>query len=459
MQSDHDFVILLEEKTARFRPMRLFKGIITANILYPLAEKLENRNVLAKKREIQRYFRLNKSTRKKIIHTNLMRVVRAANERVPYYRDLFAKINFDLDKLQLDPKYLQDIPILTKDIILDQGARMLSSPLESQKFHDCKTGGSTGKSCHIYYDQEAADYSSAVTLYCRTRVGNSAHESEVHFACNLPDSGTSSKMGKDDYKSIVMNRSNIFFDQLDNASLGNIWQKLVRRKPFMAHAHPSTMYALACYIQERYDSQKAFEVFESSGELLEPYMRQAISSALNCQVVDRYGLAEFGVIGYEFHGPEVGMQLLDSEGWAESVPMDGEDIHQQFVFTGFRNSLMPLIRYQTGDIAKVEERENGFFMTNVTGRIHDMIEINGIQHATHYIQDILDHRVGGIQEFQIDTRFNKPLLRILPAMGSSKDDLANKIRYYWKDAFDIEFVGNDGLIKVGERAKFRHVVT
>jgi phenylacetate-CoA ligase len=257
-----------------------------------------------------------------------------------------------------------------------------------------------------------------------------------------------------------MNRSNIFFDRIDDQGLEEMWQTLQRRKPYLAHSHPSTMYALACYVQRKDVGGKAFEVFESSGELLEPHAREVIASALRCRVIDRYGLAELGVMAYELDGHEGGFQILESEGWPESLLVgDNPDGAHELVFTGFRNKLMPLIRYTTGDLARVEETERGFVLTDVVGRIHDVVPINGVAHPTHHIQDMLDHRVSGIQEFQIDLRTSPPILRIVLEPWANAEETTNKLRHYWQDAFTIAYVGHDDFVRVGSRAKFRHVVT
>ncbi|WP_230940737.1 phenylacetate--CoA ligase family protein [Burkholderia diffusa] len=375
---------------------------------------------------------------------------------MPYYRDLFAELSFDAEKVRRDPRYLEALPYLTKDIIREQGARLLSKPLEQIRHHACKTGGSTGLSCTIYYDQEAADYSSAVTFYARERIGKLRHRSELHFACRFPDQAVPEWPSREDFKCFAMNRSNIFFDRIDDDGLEEMWQTLKRRRPYLAHSHPSTMYALACYIQRKYGGGNAFKVFESSGELLEPHAREMIASALRCRVVDRYGLAELGVMAYELDGHEGGFQVLESEGWPESRVVDGA---HELVLTGFRNRLMPLIRYATGDLARVEEKAERFFLTDIVGRIHDVVPINGVAHPTHHIQDMLDHRVGGIQEFQIDLRTSPPTLRIVLEPWANPEETTNKLRHYWQDAFMIAYVGHDDFVRVGHRAKFRHVVT
>ncbi|MDD1782486.1 hypothetical protein LRP49_15040 [Enterovibrio sp. ZSDZ35] len=436
-------------------PLNYAKGMTSAYIAYPIAEKLERRNVSGKFREINDYYKLPFKEREEIVKQKLYETLSFANENVPYYRELFSGINFDPEKIKKDINYLHDIPPLTKDIIREQGVRLLSSSLESTRHHVCKTGGSTGLSCFIYYDQEAADYSSAVTLISRDSVGNKKYKSELHFACRFKGEEQPNWPNREDFKCFAMNRSNIFFSALDDAGLEEIIDTLRTRRPHLIHAHPSTIFALACYVEKKYGNLKLFEVFESSGELLESYMREKIELVLRCRVINRYGLAELGVMAYQYQNRE-DMFVYDSEGYPENFTQ--EDGRKELVFTGFRNKLMPLIRYRTGDVATVEKRNDGFYITDVTGRIHDVVTLNGTEFPTHHIQDVLDHRVGGIQEFQIDTRYGQPVLKLVLEVHANETDISSKIEHYWPGAFSVQFVGHDDFVRVGHRSKFRHVV-
>ena len=455
IRADHP-ILRFGEQAFAHEPLRIFKGLVSAYIAYPIAERRENRNIRVKLAELRQHYRLPYEQRLAVARDRLVNILHHAQNTVPYYQELFARQGFDPEKVRKDIAYLNNLPYLTKDIIREQGERMLSSSLDGIRHHACKTGGSTGLSTVIYYDQEAADHSAAVTLYARERIGKRKYKSELHFACRFPDPEVPQWPTREDFKCFAMNRSNIFFDRIDDEGLEEIWQKLKRRKPYLVHEHPSTIYALACYIEKKYRSGKTFEVFESSGELLQPYMRETIASILRCRVVNRYGLAELGVMAYELNGEAGGLQVLESEGWPEHRKID--DGHE-LVFTGFRNRLMPLIRYVTGDRAEVVQNHNNMSLSNVVGRIHDVVPINGVAHPTHHIMDMLDHRVGGIQEFQIDLRLGRSVLRIVPEVSSDKEATRQRIESYWPGAFQIEFVGHNDLIRVGHRSKFRHVVT
>lgn len=459
-------------------PWRWLTGMASALIAYPLAERLEKRHVREKWAALRAHYALPYPQRKALQAKRLAEIASFAGQTVPYYRDLFASLHFDPEKLERDTGYLNDLPYLTKAIVREQGARLYSRPLGQDRHHVCKTGGSTGLPCQIMYDQEAADWSAAVTLYCRERIGKKKWHTEAHFASRFPEVFPLKDRLRESVKCFAMNRANIFFDRLDDAELEAIWRHLRKLKAKLVHGHPSTLYALACHVRKTRGKDKAFDIFESSGEWLQPAKRKAIQEALSCRVIDRYGLAEFGVIAYQLDlgnpsdisdtsdkgQPDQGdepLLALDSEGWMETFtdPACGQsdDPCREIVFTGFRNRLMPLVRYRTGDCATLVENEDGMHLTAMMGRLHDFVPIHGATYPTHYLQDVLD-RVGGVQEFQIDLGHDVPLLRIVPEEGTDCAALEKRLRAWWSDGLSIAFVQAGDLVRSGWRSKFRHVV-
>jgi len=119
-------------------------GLVGALIAYPIAERLEKRDVRTKVGELRRHYGLPFSERRGLAVNRLIQILEFAGERVPYYRDLFAERRFAPDSVRRDTRYMEELPFLTKDIIQEQGTRLLSSPLDRIRHHECKTGGSTG---------------------------------------------------------------------------------------------------------------------------------------------------------------------------------------------------------------------------------------------------------------------------------------------------------------------------
>ena len=440
--------------------MRLLKSV-AAGLLYPLAEQLERRDVRSKLSELRRHYGLPTAERQRIARQRLVDMLHFAGASVPYYRDLFAAHRFDPDAVLAAPERLAELPLLTKDIIAEQGERLLSRPLAGTRHHACPTGGSTGRKAIIYYDQAAADYSSAVTTYVRERIGANRQQPALHFAARFADAPPQRLFDRESFKTLAMNRSNIFFDRLDAEALDEIWTQLRRRRPYLVHAHPSTIFALACHVHDHGGAQRLgrplFDVFESSGELLEMRHRRRIAAALGCRVVDRYGLAEFGVVAYQFDRAE-GLDLLDSEAWAETVPGDAAEPAERLVLTGLRNRLMPLIRYETGDLAQLTVEGGAIVIKALVGRIHDIVPLNGRLYPTHHLQDVLDHRVGGVREFQFDLSTIPPTLRLVAEDRADEAAIAARIDSHWPGALQLAFVAPEQMVRVGGRSKFRHVV-
>lgn len=393
-------------------------------------------------------------------------IIRFAAKSVPYYRDLFARTRFNPDSLEKDPKYLNDIAYLTKDIIRSEGERMLRDDHASDRKHIARTGGSTGPSALIYYDQDAADWSSAVTRYSRTLIGADPMRSELHFASKFPEEFPWKDRMREHVKCWSNNRYNIFFSSFEPNELEDIWRRIKSIRPYLVHGHPSTLYQLAFHVEAQCGNDRAFDIFESSGELLEKKQRETIARVFNCRVVDRYGLAEVGVTAYQADPQRSGMLVFDPFAWPEIIPVEaGTDETQadgalagELVFTGLKNRMMPLIRYRPGDMGTLRETPAGFVIGDLVGRVHDVIQLAGRRIPTHYIQDVLD-RIGGVKEFQIEIREGRPVFRIVAEMGLDPQVFRTQLASWWGDAIDVEFIESNALKLQGWRSKFRHLIS
>lgn len=441
------------------------RGVLAATVVYPLTERYEKRDIRSKRRWLQQEIDRPSEERRLRAKQRCVDLVRFSAAHVPYYRDLFQSIGFDVEKLASDFGYFQDIPYLTKDIIREQGARLLREDHPGMRMHVCKTGGSTGPSAHIYYDQEAADWSSAMTNESRRRVGNSHWRSELHFASKFPEKFPWRDRMREHVKCFAMNRDNIFFATFSPDELESIWRKMKSIHPHLAHAHPSTADQLAAHVEATRGTDKAFEIFESSGELLDPKQRERIERVLRCHVIDRYGLAEAGVVAYQINRTNPDMRFYEFFAWPEIRPDSEADLGEmpadcqggELVITPLFNRLMPLLRYRTGDNAVLADRAEGYVIPRMVGRIHDVIMLAGKPLPTHYIQDVLD-RVGGIREFQIEMRDGKPVFRLVPEEGVDPEGIRQRVYSWWADAAIVEFITLADLKLVGSRQKFRHYV-
>jgi phenylacetate-CoA ligase len=440
---------------------RLFRFLVAKLIspwFYFAAEKIEGRNISAKLRLIESEYEKDYQLRKTQNRVALIELVEFAGKHVPYYRELFREIGFEPSDLTTNFENFSKIPFLTKEIIRSEGDRLLVDGCQNTKLYKMKTGGSTGQSAIISYSQDDADFSSAITLYSRSSIGMKKNMPEVHFASRFPEKFPLKDRLKEHAKTLAMNRANIFVDSIDDKNLARVWRKLKNCRPYLVHAHPSTIYALALYVKKYYGPSKAFEVFESSGELLDHNKRKTISEALCCNVVDRYGLAEFGIVAYQNDKSSNDLRVYDTYVFPEMYHYNNGANEPELVFTSLRNRTMPLIRYRTGDRGTLMEGNDGFKIKEITGRIHDFIFIGGTKYPTHYIQDVLD-RIGGVEEFQIFIgKDGRNTLKLVLESEVNSIDTIHKIQTWWGKDIQIQQISHDELARVGWRDKFRYVV-
>ena len=421
-------------------------------VLFPLLEKASKRQILEKLAELKRFEKLSLSEQNEIQRDQLYKTLIFCRSNVPYYEELFKKHSFDIEKVRVDVRYLSDLPILTKAIIKENVEKLRMS----NAWHERKTGGSTGQSVHFYYDNEGLDWTSAINLQAYDMAKNYRHKRDCHISSELGIEAPNRKSRFYDWlKLFSQNRKRIMIKSFSQEDLEWTFLQLKRFKPYMLQGHPSSAYAIAEFISKsNLKTKKYCKVFEPSGEMLTPKMVNSIEENLGCKVVNRYGNAEFGVMAHSrLSDPFNKLKVFNRAFLIEEC--NSSDL----IATGLTNSGMPLIRYQTGDIATVKNEEDGTFIYDIQGRIHDRVRIDGKDYATHYIMDYLDHKIKGVREFQIHQKpSDSPTLKVVPEREEDFDRIKLEVLKRWPAGMRVEKASFSDFIGSGWRQKFRHVV-
>lgn len=437
--------------------MEVWLGIISyanGHILFPLVEKYAKRDVLSKFQKLKAFDLLTVNQQRKIQKDECYNFLAFCRAEVPYYKDLFESISFDIEKIKRDIKYINDLPLLTKQIVKEneQKLRMFGA------YNVRKTGGSTGQSVYFYFDGPGLDWTAAINLLAYEMAGKKVHHTDCHISADLEILGLSGKNFKDKFfdwaRLFVQNRNRLMISSFSDEDLKSVVANLKKINPYMLQGHPSTAYAIAHYIETYKISPPKIKVFEPTGEMLTDKMVEKIEAVLKCKVTNRYGNAECGVIAHAlFDDNYKRLKVFERAFYVE-------DCHQSpIVVTGFTNKGFPLVRYDTGDIATVATESTGTFIYNIQGRIHDKVKIDGKLYPTHFIMDCLDHKVRGVREFQILLADEElPLLKIVPESEDDQSRITSEVQKVWSRGLNLEFVKFESFQTVGWRQKFRHVV-
>jgi len=150
--------------------------------------------------------------------------------------------------------------------------------------------------------------------------------------------------------------------------------------------YPTVMYEFAILLNKKPELKQGLKIKSliSTSEMLEDEKRQFVHKVFNCNFIDRYSNEEVGLIGqqskfgedYKVNRYGVYVEVVDP---VTLKPVKtGEE--GKVIVTDTNNELVPIVRYDTGDIAIAGEYVNGCLATikKVIGRTSDKLsDTNG----------------------------------------------------------------------------------
>jgi phenylacetate-CoA ligase len=272
----------------------------------------------------------------------LQEAVSRACATAPYYAN-YPQIDLrTFDSLRL-------LPVLTRETVRENRAHLLSRDVPPHQRIIAGTTGTTGGNLKVAYTEKLAGENWAfllrqwawagvkprqprVTLF-GARVVPITRTTPPYWTHNLPE------------RQILLS---IF--HLSKKTAADYLKFLHEHQRAVLEGFPSVLSILADFALSRGETIPMRAVF-TSGEPLYPAARQKIESAFQTTVFDSYGMTEYcGLIQQcekgEMHlAPEYGyLEILDEN----NAPVAADD-EGYFVWTGFLNRAMPLVRYRIGD--------------------------------------------------------------------------------------------------------------
>lgn len=416
----------------------------------PFAEFSLRRNIRRKMAKINLEFQAIENNRNKWKAQNLFYLTKHCKQNVPYYTDLFAKTNFHPENILKDLKYFEDIEPLNKSLLKANTDKLLSKLNDKSQLFERKTNGSTGENTSVFYDQEALDWSSATSFYTQELLGKKLSENEIYITSQDIVNNTWSKIISEKAKCVTLNRKNVYYKDLGDDELDTILKTLKNHDPKIVHSTPSIIYALSQYLYHTPTINLKLNKIITTGELLDPIKKERIESTFNCKVYNRYGNAEVGIIAQDTTTDH--LKVIEPMCHVENIGNSSE-----LFITGLKNSAMPLLRYATGDNAKVSESEIGCFISDLKGRIGDMIYLNGSLVPTEFIKDTL-FRIANIDDFQIRKSKRDGYIMTVVCDKPMQSLVKKKVQEIWKNQFQIRFSTMQDLSRVGLRSKFSYLI-
>lgn len=271
-------------------------------------------------------------------------LLKYCDEYVPYYNKVFKTNGFNPEIKNLSD--LKNLPILTKDIIIDNFDDLISSSYNKKKYK-MNTSGTTGKRLTLLgtddlYKIECAFidnsyFDQGIKLY-------SNHSVWIRrYSPNLGD-----PIFFNDYE---LNRSYMSAFHLNDETVFSYVDYINKTKTKILVSYPSTIYYLAVLCL-KYDLKLPHVQFiHGASEVCLPQWRKTILESFGIPIKMHYGQVEKVSFAH---------QDMDDDLYKENLlyGYNEFDDSNTIIGTGFHNQVMPLIRYRTNDIVKLNDDVN-----------------------------------------------------------------------------------------------------
>ncbi len=280
------------------------------------------------------------------------RICRLAYEQTPYYRRSFDEVGFDPRGMNS----LSDLRLLLtidKHVVRDHLGEMCTVAPTSPGVDFVSTGGTGGEPLNFYIGagRSAVEYAHLVTSWGRAgyRLGTPM---AVIRGRIVPENRSGLRH---EYDPLLRHHYYSNFHMTD-ANMERYLRHIAGLGPCYLHVYPSSVAALARYIRRSGSAPPAnIGGIIAESENVYAEQRSMVEETFGCRYLSCYGHSEKLVGGAEcehstdYHiWPTYGFfELLDSNGDPVTTPGERGEI----VGTGFINTVMPFIRYRTGDFA------------------------------------------------------------------------------------------------------------
>ena len=377
---------------------------------------------------------------------------------VPFYRNIYNKLGISLS-LETITEDIKLFPILTKEQIR-QNFDLLVSEEKFSGVYKNASGGSTGKPIVLLQDgnyrQKQRDLTECFDAFSGYRIGDKraliwGAERDI-ISPSILHSFKMLLSRRCLQNTIVLNSFTMKEEDMEQ-----FVKRMNRFKPLYMLAYAQSVEELARFIEShQLRIYKPKSIIVSAGTLYDD-ARNTIERVFGCKVFNRYGSRETGLMAMEcechcgLHENIFAqyIELLDED----NIPLAVNDERSgRVIVTQLNNYVMPLIRYDIGDIAQRSTAQcacgRGLpLLKSVRGRTvnifkkRDGTRIDG-EYFTH-----LFYYVNGVKRFQV-IQHSYEDIEVIVAMDNS-DALDN-------DVFD-ELTDKIQLV-MGENCKVRYSI-
>jgi len=270
-----------------------------------------------------------------------------AMENTDYYRDRYQGIaGPDFDAAEL--------PVLTKQAVVERRDAMVAGGLDQAGLKLGYTGGSTGKPLAFYYTDEKTEHMRAGMMRSYRWAGWRPGDRVLNFWGAQQDVRKPRTVTERLRRFAAAERT-LGAYEFTEADLLNWARQVQSWKPTLLQGYASILAELALFVRHRKMRMPvSIKGVFTTAEVLHDWQRAVIESVFSCRVFNQYGSREVPNIGLQCaHG---NFHVFSDLVKLESLPLDGE---HRLLVTSLTNRVMPMIRYELGDLGRLQDGQCG----------------------------------------------------------------------------------------------------
>lgn len=356
---------------------------------------------------------------------------------------------------------LEDFPVVNKSKIRGNERLFFSPKFDMDKMFRQETSGSTGVPFVVFQDPRKRLRATADTLYfsklAHYELGSRLYFSRVWEAKTVRTPWTCFKQNW-----VMHDASNLSDNDLENFLKELAHDDSTKSVILFA----STLTALAKLVERNNIYPKCkIESFITISEALDPWTKNTIQSRFQTSVFSRYSNQELGIMGQHIEGSNeflvnvasFHVEVLDME---EDKPVKmGEE--GRIVVTDLFNRAVPLIRYDTGDVAILKSKPtpgiSAPVFEKVGGRRVDYIFDTQDNMVSPYVINTPMHEFLEIRQYQFIQNGAKEYRMLLNLCSGNvfkrEEEMVEMLKsFLGQDAnICVEYVNEIPVLKSGKR--------
>ena len=281
----------------------------------------------------------------------LKQQVNIAYEKCPAYRKLYDEANIDVSAFNA-LKDFKKLPLIDKAFINNNTEDLLLVDKNNSDVDYVTTGGTSGIPLAFYINASRSQVEYAYLVDGWRKAGFKLGDIKVVLRGRI----TGSKKGVHRSYDPIFKEHYYSNFHMNDKDMSHYISHIKTLKDCFLHVYPSSIYQLARFAKKENIKFNNIKAVLAESENVYPEQRTFVESVFNCRYYSSYGHSEKLVAAGEcehtanYHvWPTYGyLELLDEN---DNVITEKGQVGE-IVGTGFINTVMPFIRYKTGDFAE-----------------------------------------------------------------------------------------------------------